>query len=262
MQQPPTGHLGRQHGGKAIGVLVEQNGVIEYPRGMENPFQGQIPCANLSKEGAHGLFISHIDLGDLNRDSLRRQRGNGGLLRFSGQAAAPGQDQIGRPLFGQPRGDHQPQGAQATGDEVAGIGLDRNGALTMFAAFALHQPRQMAFALAIGHLRFTRGGWLQNFGQQQLHRRVDRTWRALVRRKIDQTTPQLPMFQRHDPPQPPQGGLIHGHRFTRPKLLRALGDNPQACRGTAAVCTRTTQGLDKLYHTVKVARLALHQRRR
>ena len=70
------------------------------------------------------------------------------------------------------------------------------------------------------------------------------------------------MFQRHDASQPPQGGLIHGHRFTRPKLLRALGDNPQAGGDTAIVCTGAAKGLDQFHYTVKVARLALHQRSR
>ena len=262
MEQPAAGHLGRQHPGKPFGVLVEQNGVIEYPRGVEYSFQGQRTCTNPGEEGAHGRFISHIDLGDLDGDPLCRQRGNGGLLGFIGYRVAPGQDQICCPLFGQPLGHHQPQRTQATGDEVAGIGLDRNGTLTMCAAFTLHQSRHMTFALTIGHLRFTRGGWLQNFGQQQLCGGVDRTWRALVRRKIDQTAPQLTMFQRHDPPQAPQWGLIRGYRFTSSKLLCALRDDPQACGNTVIVCSGAAKGLDELHHTVKVARLGLHQRNR
>ena len=91
--------------------MVEQNGIIQYTGGVDHPFEGQRSRRNLGKKGAHGDFISHIDLGDLDGNAVGRQLVNGLLLGGVGHPTAPHEDQLSSPLCRQPGGDDQPQRA-------------------------------------------------------------------------------------------------------------------------------------------------------
>ena len=69
---------------------------------MENAFQRKSAGRDLCKEFAHGSFIGHIDCGQLYRHPSGGQLVERITLGIRGNAAAPGEDQLSGPLFGQP----------------------------------------------------------------------------------------------------------------------------------------------------------------
>ena len=88
--------------------------------------------------------------------------------------------------------------------------------------FALHQPRHLAASLAIGNLSFAIGCALQQLGQEQLG--LGGRGPSLI--QIDQTAPQLAMFQGDHTAQTPERRLRHGDRFLRVGLLCARSHHP------------------------------------
>ena len=70
MQQPTARHFGREDRCKACPLLIHQNGIIQEPSRVKDPFERQRGRADLGEERAHGGFISYIDLCHLYRDPL------------------------------------------------------------------------------------------------------------------------------------------------------------------------------------------------
>ena len=92
---------------------------------MDNPPQ-RIVNADCRQERGHLRFLAHIRLDDPDLGAQRLHPRYFHLCFGSG-LAAPHKDQMACPLFYQPLGNGETQAAQATGNQIGGIGSKRGG---------------------------------------------------------------------------------------------------------------------------------------